>query len=72
MGNIGIESEEVKMNKRTEIMECPNCGGKFELTEFNPDGLGWEKENYYCPHDDCNYFDTRRSPGSFKTTKHTN
>ena len=59
------------MNERTEKMECPKCGGKFELTEFNPDGLGWEKEKYECPYEGCNYSDTQHSPGSFVTRKLT-
>ncbi|MGP5159794.1 hypothetical protein [Pseudoalteromonas prydzensis] len=55
------------MHERTETIECPNCGGKFKLTEFNPDGLGWEKATYSCPHGDCNYSKTRKSAGYFET-----
>jgi hypothetical protein len=55
------------MKSNTELVDCPNCGRKFKLIEFNPDGRGWETESFDCPHKGCNYKGHRKSSGSFKT-----
>ncbi len=57
------------MSSDTQLMDCPECGQKFELTEHNPDGCGWETESFSCPHDGCNYSSSRKSSGSFSTRK---
>ena len=55
------------MSEKTEIIVCPKCESKFELTEVY--GLGWEKVTYNCPYKDCDHTESTKSTGYFETRK---
>ncbi len=57
------------MDTSEKKITCPNCRKDFLLIEYNPNGVGGEKERYECPYSGCNYKAKQYTPGSFSTTR---
>jgi hypothetical protein len=56
------------METSEEKITFPGCREDFFLTEYNPNGVGGERERYSCPYPGCNFSAKQYTPGSFSTS----